>query len=253
MAIDFTDLTAINDTLKLVYGQGLANQFPDEVTTYNQFEKSDRSPKGLGYEFGIRYDRTQSVGGRRESERLPDPLVGKYDTGRIKPVYVYGTLRLTGPSIEAGMGDVAAFVDTLSDQMDDIMQSIVVDLNRQCWGDGFGLLGTTSAESDSLTTSSTTWTVTFDNTLGTTYMKAGQIVDFFQSTAIDQSSVASRISSVSPSDKTIEMEYNDGTYKTNHPIVAARSYTIATDTVASGSFMVRSGARETTHSTSKRQ
>jgi hypothetical protein len=46
------------------------------------------------------------------------------------------------------------------------------------------------------------------------------------------------------------MEPNDGTFKATHPIVAARSYTIATDTVASGSFVVRMGAREASHATS---
>ena len=76
------------------------------------------------------------------------------------------------------------------------------------------------------------------------------VVDFYQSTAIDESSVASRVATVDPVNKTAEMEFNDGTYKANHPIVAARSYTIVAATVASGSFMVRIGAREATHATS---
>lgn len=249
MAVDFTDLTAINDTLKIVYGEGLTNQFNDEVTTYHQFDKSDRVPKGQGYAFGIRYDRSQSVGGRRESERLPPPLVGKYDQGLIKPVNNYGTLRLTGPAIEAGKGDIAAFVDTLSDQMDDILNSIVVDLNRQSWSDGFGLLGTLTIDSDSLTTSSTTWTVTCDNALGLQYMKPGMIVDFHAGASIDQSAVASRVSSVDPAAKTMEMEFNDGTYKALHPIVAAQSYSIATDSVPSGSTIVRMGVREASFAT----
>jgi hypothetical protein len=46
------------------------------------------------------------------------------------------------------------------------------------------------------------------------------------------------------------MEPNDGTYKTNHPIVAARSYTIATPAVPSGAYAVRVGAREAVHATS---
>lgn len=252
MAVDFTDLAAIDDTLKRVYGEGLTNQFHDETVTYHEFPKTDKVSAGYGkgYEFGIRYDRTQSIGGRRESERLPSPLVGKYDAGRVKPVYLYGTLRLTGPMIEAAQGSEAAFVNGLTDQIDDIMASIVVDLNRQCWGDGFGLIGTLTADSDSLTTSSTTWTVTCNNKLGVQYLKAGRIVDFFTSSAIDQSSVASRISSVSPSDNTLEMEFNDGTYKTEHPIVTAQGYTIATDSVPSGSFIVPVGCREVSHATS---
>jgi hypothetical protein len=250
MAIDYHSLTAIQETLKNVYGTGLQKQFVDERTTYNQFSKSGRAPRGLGYFFGIRYARAQGVGARRESEMLPDPLAGKYDQGKITPKYIYGVLRLTGPAIEAAKGDVAAFVDGLGDAVDDIYQSLINDLNRQSCGDGFGLLATLSAASDALTTSGATWTITCNNDLGMARVVPGMLVDFYQSTAIDQSAVASRVSSVDYANKTAEMEPNDGTYKTNHPIVAARSYTIATDTVDSGSFMVRLGAREATHATS---
>jgi hypothetical protein len=246
---DYHDLTSLTDTLKTVYGQGLTNQFEDEKTTYNQFPKSERKPKGLGYEFGLRYARAQSVGGRGESQALPPPLVGKFDKGTIVPRYVYGVIRMTGPAISAAKGDAAAFVDGLADSVEDIYNSLVVDLNRQCHSDGFGLLATLSAVSDALTTSGSTWTITCNNDVGVKYLKEGMIVDFFQSTAIDESSVASRISSVDPFTKTAEMEPNDGTYKAIHPIVAARNYTIATDTVASGSYVVRMGARAATHAT----
>lgn len=245
----YHDLTAIQDQLKYVYGEGLKAQFADERTTYNQFGKSERKPRGLGYVFGMRYARAQGVGARRESELLPEPVAGKYDQGLIKPKYVYGVLRLTGPAIEAAKGDVAAFVDGLADAVDDIYQSLINDLNRQACGDGFGLLGTLSGASDALTTSGATWTITLNNDLGCRRLVPGMVVDFYQTTAIDQSSVASRVSTVDFTGKTAEMEPNDGTFKATHPIIAARSYTIATDTVASGSFIVRVGAREATHAT----
>lgn len=248
--IDSHDLTAIQDTLKNVYGQGLTQQFADERTTYNQFPKSSRQPRGLGYFFGLRYSRAQGVGARRESESLPDPLAGKYDQGKVTPKYIYGVLRLTGPAIEAAKGDVAAFVDGLSDAVDDIYQSLINDLNRQSCGDGFGLLGTLSANSDVLTTSGATWTVTLNNDRGCQRLVPGMVVDFYDAGNIDQSSVASRIASVDYAGKTAEIEPNDGTYKANHPIIAARSYTIVAEAVPSGAFMVRYGAREAVHATS---
>jgi len=75
------------------------------------------------------------------------------------------------------------------------------------------------------------------------------LVDFFNAGNIDQSAIASRVASVDFAGKSIEMEPNDSSFKTNHPIIAARSYTVATDTVAQGSFMVRMGAREAVHAT----
>lgn len=250
MPIDYHDLQAITDTLKRVYGAGLEAQFADERTTYNQFPKSERRPRGLGYYFGIRYARAQGVGARRESEPLPDPLSGKYDQGVIVPKYIYGALRLTGPAIEAAKGDVAAFVDGLSDAVDDIYQSLINDLNRQSCGDGFGRLCVLSAQSDAVTTSgTTTWTITCDNQLGVSRLVPGMILDFYTGPDIDQSCVASRVASVDYSGKTAEMEPNDGTYKANHPIIAARGYTITTDPVAAGSVGVRIGSREAVHAT----
>jgi len=248
MAIDYHDLTAIQDELKNVYGKGLQNQFADEKTTYNQFPKSERKPRGLGYVFGTRWARAQGVGARRESEMLPDPLAGKYKQGKITPKYIYGTLRMTGPAIEASKGDMASFVEGLSDSINDIYEAMIVDLNRQSCSDGFGLLGTVSEESDALATNAE-WTVTFDNDLGVSRIIPGMVVDFYVGAAIDQSAIASRVASVDPVAKSIEMEANDGTYKANHPIVAARSYTVATDVLAAAEQMVRSGAREAAHAT----
>lgn len=245
MAIDFHDLSAITDTLKYVYGAGITNQFADEKTTYNQFPVSERKPRGLGYEFSIRYARAQGTGARGESQKLPDPLVGKFDKGKILPKYIYGSIKLTGPMIEAAKSDVASFVDGLADSVDDIYQSIIVDLNRMAWNDGFGKIGTLSAASDALTTSATTWTVTMDNDIGVRYAKPGMVVDFFTSGgAVDESSVCSRISTIDQTAKTMEMEYNDGTYKTNHPSSTFAGYTIVAEAVVDAARMVKMGSRQ---------
>lgn len=244
---DYHDLTAITDTLKYVYGAGIENQFADEQLTYHQFPVSDRKPKGLGYEFSIRYARSQGVGARAESSPLPDPLAGKYDKGLINPRYIYGNLRLTGPMIETAKGDVAAFVDGLSDSVDDIYQALVNDLNRQAWGDGFGLLATTSAVA---TPATTAWGVTCDNNMGVQRIIEGMIVDFYASNgAIDVSIAAQRVASIDPVTKIITMEAIQQGFLANHPIVAARSYTAATGTVPAASQIVRYGARDAAFAT----
>lgn len=245
---DIHDLTAITDTLKLVYGAGITNQFADEQMTYNTFPKSERSPKGLGYEFSIRYARAQGVGARAESSPLPEPLVGKFDKGKITPKYIYGNIRLTGPSIEAAKGDVAAFVDGLADAVDDIYESLVNDMNRQAWSDGFGLIATLSAIGTPSTT--TPWTVTCDNKQGVQRAVEGMIVDFYASAgAVDQSAVAQRISSIDPVNKKITFETMGSNYQSLHPLVAARSYTIATGTIPASSQIVRYGARDAAFAT----
>lgn len=251
MAIDYATMTTLNDTLMIAYEQsGLENQFNTEAITYNQFPKSKRKPNGMYYEFGVRAARANGGGSRAENTRLPVPVSGKYDKSQIYPKYHYEPIGISGPLYEASKGASASFVDNLADQMESAYKGIIETLNMQCHRDGFGLLATLSADSDALTTSSTTWTITCDNDLGVRYLKPGMLIDFFNGTAVDQSAVASRVYSVDPLNKTAEIEYNDGSYKAVHPNTTFRGYTIATDTVASGSYVVTMGSRGATFATS---
>jgi len=241
--------------MKRVYGDRITDLYNRQTMTYNMFNKSSRKsqyrPGGVGFYFAARQSDNEAVGARAENAYLPEPLSGAGLQGVITPKLIYGVLRLSGLAMEAGKGDVMSFVDVQGDAISNLYKSLIVDLNRQCWGDGTGLLGTVSAQSDALSESAT-WTVAFDNDRGTRYMRKGMIVDFYVSTAIDQSAAAQRISSVNPVAKTIEMELcaagaGGSAYQAYHPITAARTYTIATDVLASGEFMVRYGARLATH------
>jgi len=240
----YSDLTNLADLLKNVYGVGLTNQFNDEKTTYNLFSKSDRQPKGLGYVFGLRYERNQSVGGRAESAKLPTPMTGKKDQGTILPKYIYGSLRLTGPMIEAAKGDTAAFVDGLSDEMDDLYKGLVNDLNRQCHSDGFGKLGTLSAAMTPST--SATFTGTFDNDLGVKYFKEGMLVDMFNSAGSTPITTCcgQRVSIVNPATKVVTFEISGQTYLTDHPNSTIAGYTNDATEVAAASIAVHLGARD---------
>jgi len=247
----YADVTNLTEILKNVYGEGLTNQFNDEVTLYNRIPKSGRKPGGLGYVFGVRYARTQSVGGRDESVPLPDPFTGKKDQGTITPKYIYGAIRLTGPAIERAKGNMAAFVDGLADEMDDIYQAMLVDLNRQMQGDGFGLIATTSAATTPST--SATWAATCDNDTGVLYALEGMVVDFYNSTAIVTTCAGQRVLSVDSANKVLVFETSGSTYLTNHPIVAARSYTNDATALASGYLVVKMGARAATHAATNAQ
>lgn len=238
------------ELLKETYGDVINRQFYDEVTTYNQFKTADRKPSGLGYNFNATYANPQGSGARADGALLPSPLPGKYDKGRINPVYNYARLRMSGPAIAAAKDNMSAFMVDLGGEIENLYNGLVVDLNRQCHSDGFGALATLSAASDSLSTTAT-WTATCDNDTGLMNLQEGMVIDFYNTAgAIDQSATSSRILSLNPVTKVVTFEANDGTYKADHPIVAARSYTIATDTVPSGSVIVRQGAREAAFATS---
>lgn len=241
---DYADLSNLAEILKNVYGDGLTNQFNDEVTTYNLFPKSDRRPAGNGYIFGIRYARTQSTGGRAESAKLPAPLTGVKDQGKINARYLYGSIRLTGPAIETAKNNVAAFVDGLADEMDDIYQSIINDMNRQAWGDGFGLIGTLSAAMTPST--STTFTGTFDNDRGIQYFQEGMLLDFHVAagTSAVTTCCGQRVDSINPVTKVVTFKASGQTYLTDHPNATIAAYTNDATEVPISALAVKMGARD---------
>jgi hypothetical protein len=246
------DTTAVAYQLKRVYGDRITDLFKRHTMTYNMFQKSSRKasvkPGGTGYFFSTRQGDIESIGGRAQGALLPEPIVGDGVQGNITPKLIYGVLRLSGLAIEAGKGDVMSFVNVQGDAISNVYKALINDLNRQCWGDGYGHLGTLSTTSDTLSTSAT-WDVTLNNDTGTRYVKKGMIVDFSESGTLDQSSVTSRVSSINPNTRVVTMEANAGTYQAFHPLAAARSYTIAAGTIASGAEMFRYGARLASHAT----
>jgi hypothetical protein len=242
------------ETLKEVYGD-MADQFNDEKITYNQFPKSDRKPGGKGYVFAVRYARNQGTGGRAESGKLPDPLVGTFDQGTILPRYIYGSMRITGPAIALGSGDQMAFVNSQADQIEDIYQSILVDLNRQCHWDGFGQIGRLSAAVTY--PGATAWAATFDNDIGIQYFQEGMLIDFYSSSGASQvldtaaGAVGCRVATVNPSTKVVSFQAGAASYITNHPNLISAGTNVTAVTIPNGGLAVKSGARAYTgHATS---
>lgn len=245
------DTSALAYQFKQTYGDKITDLFARHKMTYNQFDKSPRKakirPGGTGFYFSTRQGDVEGVGGRAENALLPEPLAGDGVQGIITPRQVYAVIRMSGLAIEAGKGDLHAFVDAQSDATMNAYKSLVNDLNRQCHADGYGLLGTTSAAATPAT--GATWTAAFANDRGVRYMKKGMICDFYNSTAIDQSASSVRISSINPVTQVVTFEAAADAYREYHPLTAAQSYSNAAAAIASGSFLVRYGARLATHAT----
>lgn len=244
------DTSAVAYQLKTVYGNKITDLFNRQTMTYNMFEKSDRkasyTPAGTGYVFAVREKDNEGVGARAENALLPEPLTTAGTQGTITPRLIYAVLRMSGLAAEAGKGDLAAFVDVQGDAIANVYKALVQDLNRQCWGDGTGLLGTLSAVATP--DQHATWTATFSNDSGTRYMKPGMICDFYNSTAIDQTASSVRISSINPITKVVTFEASADLYRTYHPESSTtQAYGNSEATIASGSFLVRQGARLAAH------
>lgn len=244
------DTTAIAYQLKRVYGDRIVDLFNRQTMTYNMFMKSARKaqykPGGAGFYFAARRSDIESVGARAENAYLPEPLDAAGVQFTISPKLIYATMRLSGLAMEAGKGDLMAFADVQGDAISNIYKALVTDLNRQCWGDGFGKLAYLSTTATPST--SATWTAKFENDLGVRYLRKGMVVDFYTSTgAIDASCVASRIDKVNPATRVVTFEKLADAYETYHPL--GTGYTNAAGTIPTASQVVRMGARDASFAT----
>jgi len=244
------DTTAIGYQLKKVYGDKITDLFARHTMTYNLFNKSNRKasykPGGEGYYFAARQGDIESVGARGQGHKLPHPGDPAGVQFVVSPKLIYGVLKLAGLAVEAGKSNVMAFANVQGDAISNVYKSLVNDLNRQCHGNGTGLLGTLTGTLTIASTTGTGYTVALANDRGVRYFKKGMCVDFYESAALATGSSAAVVTAINPNTQVITVSANGNySYKSYHP---TGTITAATDTLASGTYVVRYGARASTHS-----
>src|SRR5262245_5993398 len=136
---NISELSAI---LKTVFGEGVEQQQNLAAMLYKRFGESGVRFGGNSYEFPARMVNTQSVGARGYRISLPEPILNVDVTARVRQKFFYGTFDITGPDIEKGKGNVNAFVNTLTDKMRSLTETMLKDMNMQTYLDGTGVRAT---------------------------------------------------------------------------------------------------------------
>jgi hypothetical protein len=137
------NISELSALLKTVYADGVEQQQNLAAMLYKRFGEAQIRFGGNSYEFPARMVNSQSVGARGYRIGLPQPIINNDVTGRVRQKFVYGTFDITGPDVEKGKGNANAFVNTLTDKMRSITESVLKDLNQQTYLDGTGVRATT--------------------------------------------------------------------------------------------------------------
>src|SRR5215472_6318078 len=136
------NISELSALLKTVYADGVEQQQNLAAMLYKRFGEAQIRFGGNSYEFPARMVNSQSVGARGYRIGLPQPIINNDVTGRVRQKFVYGTFDITGPDVEKGKGNANAFVNTLTDKMRSITESVLKDLNQQTYLDGTGVRAT---------------------------------------------------------------------------------------------------------------
>lgn len=134
-------LSTINGLLKDDYVTQEITDAVNKSTVFLSRLGTQKTTHGRQYIFPVQLGLSQGHGARAENAQLPDAGFGEYEQASGTVVYLYSQMYITGQSIEATAGSKAAFADVLKQALRDVREGHKVDVQRQVWGDGTGVIG----------------------------------------------------------------------------------------------------------------
>lgn len=150
-------MTTATEILKEVFVGRINNQLDSEPTTYNRIKTKTNAEKygGKWVEFPIHIQRNTGIGARLEGQALPNAGQQGYREAQIKPKSFYGAFELTGQTFDLAEKDYQAFSSIVSEESTRIKDDLMVDRNRQVYGNGTGIMATTASLAGQVITLST--------------------------------------------------------------------------------------------------
>lgn len=138
-------LTTADKILKVVYEDKIRAQINSKTKLLQRIDKNSTSTvSGKYVDIALHVGRNSGIGARRENETLPSAGNQSYTDARISLKYLYGRVQLSGPSIELVDKNYNSFASLMEQETTRLADDLRVDLNRQLYGNGTGLIGTTS-------------------------------------------------------------------------------------------------------------
>jgi hypothetical protein len=142
-------LATVGAILKEVYEPQIQEQLNDAAVTLKRIERTSEGVRqdvgGRYVTFGVHTRRNAGLGARNELEALPIPGQQGFTSGRVGLRYLYGGVKLSGPTFELADKDFQAFSSALDEEMSGLKDDIAVDQNRQVYGDGSGAISVATA------------------------------------------------------------------------------------------------------------
>lgn len=191
-------LSTLSSLLKDYYLPPVVDQLNNEVLLLQRLEARDQELFGNRAVVPLHTSRSGGIGARAESAALPDPGNQAYATANYDLKYLYGRVRVTGPSMAKTASEAGAFLQALKSELDGIRADLRKDVARQVYADGTGIIATVGA-----TANSTTVTLSSAEPLVKGQLYPGMVVDIGTVADVDAVNAAQTILSVDATGPTI--------------------------------------------------
>lgn len=140
------DLEAVSDILKEWYIGPTAEQLNQEVMVTQLLGVSTENLEGLKAVLPLHTARSGGIGSRRERAELPRAGKQGYGRAEYELKYHYARAEVTGQAIQRTNSDRGAFLQAFKSELSFIRKDIQLDMARQFYGDGSGVVATVLSE-----------------------------------------------------------------------------------------------------------
>lgn len=152
-------MTTATELLKEVFIPRISELMDSEPTTYNRIKSTAGNAAKFGgkwVEFPVHIERNTGIGARPEGGALPSAGQQKWRETRLGLKPFYGAIELTGPTFDLATSDYQSFASVVTQETTGIKNDLMVDRNRQVYGNGLGTLATVASIAGQVITLSTT-------------------------------------------------------------------------------------------------
>lgn len=131
-------ISTLNTVMKEFYLPPVVEQMNNEVLLLSRLEARDQEITGKAAFVPVHTGRSGGIGARGEYVQLPEPGAQAYSRAEYTLKYLYGVVRVSGPSIELTSSEMGSFVQALRSELDGIRNDLRKDVSRQIYADGTG-------------------------------------------------------------------------------------------------------------------
>lgn len=194
-------LATLSAILKDYYLPPVVDQLNNEVLLLQRLEKRDQELFGNQAIVPLHTGRSGGIGARPESGALPAPGNQVYKKAVYDLKYLYGRVRVTGPSMAKTASEAGAFLQVLKSELDGIRNDLRKDVSRQVYGDGTAIVAATAAN-----TAVNTLTLSSDEPIRHGFLYVGMVVDIGTSAAPTGVASARTITAINPATPSITID-----------------------------------------------
>lgn len=138
-------LTTLSNLLKDFYLPPVVEQLNNEVLLLQRLESRSQELFGNQAVVPLHKGRSGGVGARAEGQQLPSPGNQAYAKAVYDLKYLYGRVRVTGPSMAKTASEAGSFLQALKGELDGIRADLRKDVARQAYSAGDAKLATVSS------------------------------------------------------------------------------------------------------------